>query len=269
MTCRTRVAGPAPARRLPLRLESLAAALVSLSMATGCGDVTYPPQPGTRELVVHGMIAGGQTEQEVVLEYTRFVGEGVYRDLTPASGAEINVTGEGSHDFAEDPQRPGVYRGSFAPTPGTRYVLRIRGPNGETVGGETVVPGAPAWLSPGSDTTVVWGSWVSMVWSSAPHAAAYVLVQAAAGEPSAPLALQHPAVMADTAFMTQPGNRGVNLHLRIAAVDSNYVRYVAPQGPDVTGRVRATVEGAYGLFGSYSIGGSRLVAVQFGGSTPP
>jgi hypothetical protein len=236
------------------------AALVLL--VTGCDGGGYPTVPGPRALVVHGMLGAGTSEQEILLEYTRYVHEGFFRDLTPVSGARMTVSGTAQHAFREDPLRPGVYRASFVPAAGERYALHIEGPDGERVRGETVVPQAPRLISPGADTTVALGSFVTVLWSSSPAAAAYVITDSPAAQPGNLGALLHPAVLADTSFTTQPGMFGrTAFHFRVTAVDDNYVRYL-PSGSDDPRRIRQTVDGAYGLFGSYASSGARTITVR-------
>ncbi|MDQ3557325.1 MAG: hypothetical protein M3409_11210 [Gemmatimonadota bacterium] len=52
----------------------------------------------------------------------------------------------------------------------------------------------------------------------------------------------------------------------VIAMDANYLRYVASSNGSAPGgdrnRVRSTVRGGYGLFGSYSISNSRLLEIQ-------
>jgi hypothetical protein len=237
------------------------AALV-LFVTSGCEGDGYPTVPGPRALVVHGMLGAGTSEQEILLEHTRYVHEGFFRDLTPVSGARVTVSGTAPHAFREDPLQPGVYRASFVPAAGERYVLQIEGPDGERVRGETLVPQAPRLISPGADTAVALGSFVTVLWSSSPAAAAYVITDSPAGEAGNLGALLHPAVLADTSFTTQPGMFGrTAFHMRVTAVDSNYVRH-RPGGSEDSRRIRQTVDGAYGLFGSYASSGVRTITIR-------
>ncbi|CAN5780767.1 hypothetical protein BH23GEM3_BH23GEM3_03690 [soil metagenome] len=238
-----------------------------LLVITGCDwhGAAYPSEPDAGSLVVHGMLAEGAPEQEIILEYTRRLDEGYYRGLTPASGAHITVTGKETHAFREDPKHPGVYRASFVPHRGERYTLRIEGPAGESVTSQTEVPGSPQLISPGADTVIRWGEHVTVRWSSVPAAAGYVLIDRPPGEPGLLRALSYPNVLRDTSLIMQPGKLGgTSFHIRVVAVDANYRWYRTGEisDPEERSRTRSTVEGGYGLFGSFSIGNSRLISLQ-------
>jgi hypothetical protein len=243
--------------------EALQVAALLVGVAACGGE--YPTTKGERSLVVHGMLAEGDAAQEIILEYTRHLNEGIYRGLTPASGARITVSGSAEHHFTEDPHRLGVYVASFVPAAGEHYLLRIDGPRGERVTGDTRIPGVPHVISPRSDTTLTLGSFVTVQWSASEAAAAYVLVDAAPGEPSSLTALWHPPILGDTSVTLQPGRfGGTALHLRIAAVDSNYAAYhrTGSFAPEQRSRIRTTVDGAYGLFGAYAISERRTLFVR-------
>lgn len=234
---------------------------MGLAAAPSCDGGRYPTGAAPRVLVVHGMLATGAPEQQLVLEYSRGIDEGVYRGLTPASGAAVTVSAGQAHPFQEDPRRPGVYRAAFTPVAGERYLLRIQGPAGEVVQGEAVAPGRPDMLAPAADTTVPLGGYATLRWTSAPHAAAYVLVEGVPGQPGTPGALLHPAILAGTSLTLQPGAfGGTSFTFRVAAVDANYVAYAGadPAGP----RVRSTVQGGYGVFGAYALGDPRSIRVR-------
>jgi hypothetical protein len=252
---------PAAGRSLPVH-ALLGSALLCLSATMGC-DGGYPTTPAEPSLVVHGMLRAGSEDQRILLEYTRRIEEGFFRGLTPASGARITVRGATTHEFNEDPARPGVYFASFAPPPGQRYTLRIDGPAGETVVGETVVPHAPLLILPARDTTISLGMALTITWSSSPAAAAYIITDRPAGEPTHFLSLLHPPMRADTSFTTTPGAFGRNdFHYRVTAVDSNYVHYKSVPGTGERSLIRLTVDGAYGLFGSYAQSELRRVTVR-------
>ncbi len=135
----------------------LAAAMLTAASLGGCENPAAPPptELAARDLVVHGMLRGGAPEQEILLEFTRPVKDGLYRGLTPASGAEVTVTGPvATHRFAEDADHPGVYRASFLAEGGVSYALRVRGPGGQLLEGETTVPGTVRLTVPSRDTLI-------------------------------------------------------------------------------------------------------------------
>lgn len=261
-----RLSGPArvlPGLRTPW--PSSCAVLCAL-FAAGCEryGAEYPTETEVRYLVVHGMLGLGAQDQEIVVEYSRGIGDGYYRGLTPAAGAEVVVVGDGTYRYQEDPAHPGVYRATFSPRPGVRYALGVRGPAGEMVTAETVVPDASRLIAPGADTTIAWGNYVTLRWSSAPGAAGYVVIDRPPGAPGPIGALVHPYILRDTSVTTQPGLfGGTSFYFRIAAVDASYVRYIegAP-GDSSAGRIRSTVSGGYGLFGSYALSNARAVTVR-------
>ncbi len=241
-------------------------ALVALAV-TACGsrDPTYPGARGDPHLIVHGMLAAGAAQQEIILEYTRGIEDGYFRGLTPASGARITVSGGGVFAFEEDSRRPGVYLASFTPRSGERYTLRVHGPAGETATAETVVPGIPQIVAPARDTVVARDNRVPVRWLST-SAAGYVVVQAPPNQPSPLTRLLYPAIGRDTSAVIQFGVLGgTAFQLRVAAVDSNFVHFA---GADTEmsaadrSRIRGTVAGAYGLFGSFGLSNPRLVSLQ-------
>lgn len=241
----------------------MAVVLLSFICIAGCGR-DYPTESQASFLVVHGMVAAAESRQEIIVEQAREIGAGYYKGLTPASGVEVTVSGDRVYAFDEDPARPGVYTAMFRPRSGERYSLRITGPAGEVIMGETVIPGAPELISPGADTVIFWGNYVDLSWSSVPTAAGYVIIDAPPEQPASIPAILHPTLVSDTTIQIQPGKfGGTAFHIRVAAVDSNYVRY--EQGvsdSDDRSRVRSTVDGGYGLFGSYGLSDARLIAVQ-------
>lgn len=247
--------------RFPLFLT-----ISSLLLAPACEwhDGTYPTDTGARSLVVHGMLASGESRQEIILEYGRNLGDGYFKGLTPATGAQVDVVGEDAHDFREDPARPGVYQAVFAPQPGSRYALRIRGPAGEVVTAETLVPGPPRFIAPAADTAIAVGTTVSLHWSSAPVAAAYVFGDHRPGKGSDPGALLSPAILNDTSYTILGIFGGTSYPYRVAAVDSNYIRYTqrAPGSVRERDPVSSTVTGAFGLFGSYAMSDTRTISIR-------
>lgn len=229
----------------------------------GC-EQGYPTTSQVPSLVVHGMLAADEPRQEILVEYTRSLSEGYFKGLTPASGARVAVVGNEAHPFQEDPARPRVYVAAFAPRPGERVSLQVQGPAGEVVTAETMIPEAPRLVSPEADTTVAWGGYVTPRWSSVPTAGGYVLTDSPPGQPSPIGSLLHPTVLGDTAVQIQPGKfGGTTFHIRVAAVDRNYERYMQrTSDSDDRSRIRSTVTGGYGLFGSYAVSNSRLVSVK-------
>lgn len=252
---------------MSLPLLRLGCALFSLLVASGCewhgGE--YPTAPAARLLVVHGMLAGSELQQEIIVEYARGIHEGYFRGLTPARGARVVVAGEETYEFQEDPERPGVYRATFSPVSGERYALQVRGPAGELVTSETLVPHSAQLISPGSDTTISLGGYITVRWSEVPAAAGYVLLDRPPGQPSSGATLLQPGILSETELRIQPGAfGGTTFQIRVAAVDANYRRYMRPSS-DGSGEQeyrRDTVEGGHGLFGSYSLSDSRLISVQ-------
>ncbi|HEY8470243.1 MAG TPA: DUF4249 family protein [Longimicrobiales bacterium] len=258
----------------------LAVALLPL-LVPGCArvDSSYPTEGDLRVLVVHGMLVADTAEQEILVEYTRAIEEGIDRAvLTPASGARVSVESGGTvHPFMEDPAQPGIYRARFTPRAGERYRLRIEGPRGETATAETVIPGTPRITVPSADTTVDVrtppniGEVVRFHWTSAPGAG-YVLVLRlpTRDEPTEFLSLMNAyrtSVQTDTTaehpfggLVSYPGGARVN----IAAVDSNYARFVSrdPLETIPESRARSPLEGAYGLFGSVAFSNTRLISVR-------
>lgn len=253
----------------------LALVLLCFQMLGACAswDAPSPTEPEERHLVVHGMLQAGSGEQEIIVEYTRPIRDGYYRGLTPASGLQVVVRAAESHTFAEDPQHPGLYRASFVPRGGQRYALEVRGPEGQTVTGETLIP-EPIRLSlPSRDTIVKRGEKVTLHWTSAASAKAYVLVARLPGRPaSTEDVLTDKDILADTVLVEDVEMRGLlrgfaqTVQYTVAAVDANYAGYVlsAPEG-NAEGnrrRIRKTVQGGYGLFGAYALSNSRIIGVQ-------
>lgn len=244
------------------RFETLitAATMLFVPVITGCewGGARYPTEPATQQLVVHGMLGAGEQTQEIVLEYTRDIKDGYFKGLTPASGAEVLVVADESHQFDEDPARPGVYRAMFSPRPGTRYALQVRGRAGEVVTAETVVPAVPQLIAPGADTTISLGNFVTFRWSSVPTAAGYIVIDRPPGQPTPALVVLNPGIVGDTSATGQPGKFGGKLfYYRIAAVDANYVRYI-----NGTSRIGGAVTGGFGVFGSYAVSNARTVSIR-------
>lgn len=211
------------------------------------------------------MLAAGAASHEIILEYTRGIEEGYYRGLTPASGARVAVNGRRSVEFEEDTLRPGVYRGAFTPEPGERYTLRIEGPAGEVATSETRIPGIPRITVPHQDTTVTPGTDVAVRWSSV-AAAGYTLVRSAPNRQTSVGSLRHVSFVRDTALVMQFGVfGGTAFDLRIVAVDENFIHYTGDGSQEESrsrNRVRSTVDGAYGLFGSYGMSDVRRISLQ-------
>jgi hypothetical protein len=213
------------------------------------------------------MLLAATDRQEIVVEYTRSVPEGFYRGVTPASGAQVTVTGSEVHRFSEDPQRPGIYRASFLPRSGERYTLRVQGPAGEVVTGVTTVPGAPRLLAPERDTTVALGRELVLRWNRSPHAAAYTWIHFELNRPSflAGIPKQDTATTVNTGTLTLSVSQEVKVQLQVAAVDSNYVRYEEGRAgdlPDARYQLRSTVQGGWGLFGSAALSNPRVVTIR-------
>lgn len=259
---------------------TLAPTLLLLSVL-GCAglDSPYPTEGELRALVVHGMLVADTAEQEILVEYTRAIKDGVYRGgLTPAAGASVSVeVGGVVHAFMEDAAEPGLYRARFTPRQGETYRLRIEGPAGEVVTAETVVPGTPRIIVPAADTTVdidateFLSDSVRFDWTSA-AGAGYILVLRlpSRDEPAnlfSPLYYQRSYVWQDTTLYSIFGSIVAfpdGARVNIAAVDSNYAQFVS-QYPIETvpeSRVRSPLRGAYGLFGSVAFSNTRTISVK-------
>lgn len=258
-----------PARPLRLRashrllISALSVGSAALLLA-GCGQsTTYPAHGVERDLIVHGMLFGNRQEQEISVEYTRLMNDGFFRGITPASGADVIVTGTEAHRFAEDPERPGIYRASFAPRAGERYTLRIRGPRGEQVAAETRVPGAPQLGVPSRDTSVQRYQDVSLYWARAPAAHRYIGLKSASRYPNSLQMFFSPKH--DTTATVQLGLMlEEQVRIAIAAVDSNYSEYIQSRVGDAgpSYRFRSTVQGGWGLFGSAAVSEPRLITFE-------
>lgn len=198
------------------------------------------------------------------MEHTRGIGDGYFRGLTPASGAEVLVTGEVDHRFSEDPERPGIYVAAFSPRAGMAYRLEVRGADGQVLTGRTTVPSPSPFTSPAADTTIAPGGYLSVAWSSVPGAAAYLLLDRAPGSATSWVGLIYPTILADTAVRVQPGKFGGNsFHLRVATVDSSFLAYARGPADDSTrSRIPTVVSGGYGLFGSYALSDTRVISVK-------
>lgn len=242
-------------------------------------DSPYPTEGELRALVVHGMLVADTAEQEILVEYTRNIKDGVYRGgLTPASGASVSVeVGGVVHAYVEEAAEPGLYRARFTPRQGERYRLRIEGPAGEVVTAEAVVPGTPRIIVPAADTTVdigaveFLGDSVRFDWTPAAGSGyVFVLRLPSRDEPAnlfSPLYYQRTYVWQDTtgyyifgSIVAFPDGARVN----IAAVDANYAQFVSqypietiPESP-----VRSPLRGAYGLFGSVAFSNTRTISVR-------
>ncbi len=237
--------------------------LLAFLLLAGCDHQAAGPSNGSaRSLVVHGVLLAGTHEQEILVEYTRGVGEGIYKGITPASGAEVTVTGHAVHRFVEDPKRPGSYRASFTPRPGGLYMLRIRGPGGEAVSSWTRIPGTPQLTAPSRDTVVQRAVDVVFRWTATTDASGYMVVFYDTARPRFPF--ERPVIRAeDNAVTVQLGLMGERqMRLAVAAADSNYLRYVQMRfrDPGPKYRFQSTVEGGWGLFGSAALSDSRLIS---------
>lgn len=238
--------------------------ILLLSLACERHGGSYPTDPNSRSLVVHGMIGPGEQRQAIIVEYSRGIVDGYFKGLTPATGAEVEVVGDQVYHFFEDPGNPGVYRAEFTPRPGQRYKLQVRVPTGEVLTAETLVPDTPRPVSPSVDTTISWGDYVTLRWSSAAGAASYVLGSYDPGSPSSINALLHPSLWKDTTATVQPWIGGTMFHYRVAAVDSNYLRYLksTPVEDEEHHPTYSSVNGGYGLFGSYALSSTWSISVR-------
>lgn len=255
----------------------LAAALFAAAALGGCerSPAPHPTEPAARDLVVHGMLRSGVPEQEILLEFTRPVKDGLYRGLTPASGAVVAVTGPGAtHRFAEDVDHPGVYRASFIPEGGASYALHVRGPEGQTLESETTVPGPIRLTVPTRDTVIDRrnAAQVTFRWTRGRSSRGYALESTVPDRPPTAYSLggfgtgQDTSLVLDVAIESLLSGFATQMRFSAIAMDANYLRYVASSDGGAPGgdrnRVRSTVRGGYGLFGSYSISNPRLLGIQ-------
>lgn len=234
---------------------SLALALLSAPLLlAGCEQsTTYPAHEGERELVLHGVLIANKPEQEILVEYTRLMNDGFFRGITPASGADVMVTGSETYRFIEDPEQPGVYRASFIPQAGAQYALRIRGPQDELVTAATMVPGAPRLIMPANDTVVKRNLDIPLYWTHVPTARAYMGLDVTFFPTE------------DTTATVRLGlMREMEVRLAIAAVDSNVFEYFFNRGGGAGPqyRFRSTVQGGWGLFGSAAVSEPRLITFE-------
>jgi hypothetical protein len=202
------------------------------------------------------MLLTSTDQQEIIVEHTRSIEDGFFRGITPVSGAQVVVEGAGTHEYREDPARPGIYRASFVPRSGQRYTLTVRDVGGAVAASTTVVPGVPTLLSPSADTAVGRYDDVVVRWNAAPQAAGYVWIATEPNDSSFVTGI----IVADTTDTVQLGlfayNFGDEMRLSIASVDSHYVEY-NPGGllPGDRYQLRTTIDGGWGLFGSAAFSG--------------
>lgn len=219
--------------------------------------------------MVHGLLGEGVPQQELLVERARAVGEGFYRGLTPVSGASVIVRGaEGSFAFVE--QAPGIYRASLTPRGGQVYSLEVHGPAGQVVTGETRVPEAVRVTVPARDTSVTHRNsvYIPFHWTRAPSAFGYLLLSRNPERPTGIDDLPLGGALRDTTAVTDPVLAGLlagsarRLQYVVVAVDVNYHRYRAWNREDgVRSSFNSTVQGGYGLFGSYSVSAPRILTL--------
>ncbi|MDQ3606638.1 MAG: hypothetical protein M3418_10710, partial [Gemmatimonadota bacterium] len=137
----------------------------------------------------------------------------------------------------------------------------IRGPEGETVVAETQVPGIPRLVAPSRDTTVARNREIRLVWTHSAGAAGYIYIAPNPNTPSFFSGVINKDTMATVALATSYTGGG-QVHLRIAAVDSNYVRYKARQELLDRGSFVSTVQGGWGLFGSVAYSDPRVIRLE-------
>jgi hypothetical protein len=248
-----------------------------LAVGAGCGgwDAPYPTSPGEDALVVHGLLREGAAEHEILVERTRELRDGFYRGHTPVSGAVVSVSGpDGTRTFTEDPAQPGVYRAAFPVQGGASYVLRVTSPGGNHVRGQTQVPTSIRLNVPAADTTVQHRDipQVAFHWTSSTYAGGYKVVPSVPGRSTGmndlPLGggIPDTTVVVDIALESILYGFAKEIRYSVAAVDANYRHYYAvgdSAGTSrTTDRIRSTVEGGYGLFGSYTLSNTRSVKIQ-------
>lgn len=259
------------------RLFAVFAAVATLAACSAYGD-PYPTGVEVHELVVHGLLIADRAEQEILVEYVRPIDNGMYRDLNPASGAEVMVEAHDgtTHRFEEVVDSPGVYRAMFTPRAGERWALRVEGRGGEVVTGVTIIPEPAILHFPEADTVIVLpegafgGTSIALRWSPA-DGAGYVIAYRwlDSDQPSNVLTdllydytLVHDGLEATASFGVMAYITGARV--AVATVDSMYARYVSasPRETVPRSRARSTLEGGYGLFGSIAFSEFRRIEVQ-------
>jgi len=246
-----------------MRLLTRRSAPAVLALVCGCNG--YPSAPAERALVVHGVLVADAASQEILVEQIRPVSRGVYRGLNPLPGTRVSVAGpHGVVTFREDATEEGRYRASFVPRSGELYTLLVEGPGGERVTAQTLVPRAPRLLAPSRDTAVVQLEQYRVTWSAS--APGYIVAQGALdGGPSTRERVVFAYTLRDTTATVAINFNESGHVLRVAAVDSSYVRYtrnaqfgdLRPQNP-----LRSEVQGGYGVFASTAFSESRRITSQ-------
>lgn len=260
------------------RLVAVFAAVATLAVCSAYGD-PYPADAEVHELVVHGLLIADRAEQEIVVEYVRPISDGMYRGLSPASGAAITVEAHDGtmHRFEEVVDSPGVYRAMFTPRAGERWTLRVVDGAGEVVTGATVIPEPTILHSPEADTVIVLpegafgGTRIALRWSPA-DGAGYVIAYRwlDSDQPSnvlTDLLYAYTTVLNGLEASAPIGSwmdYTAGARVGVATVDSMYARYVSafPRETVPRSRARSTLEGGYGLFGSVAFSEFRRVEVQ-------
>lgn len=234
-----------------------------LTTASACGG--YPSAPADLELVVHGMLVADTAPQEILVERTRPVRDGLFRGLNPLPGTRVSLAGPGGEiAFMEDPAQAGLFRASFIPRAGDRFTLLVEGPGGERVTAETLVPERARLLAPTRDTAVVALEEYRASWTGT--GPGYVISQGALdGGPSSRGRVLFRYTHRDTTALLALDYGESGHLLRIAAVDANYVRYtqdgrygdLRPQTP-----LRSEVQGGYGVFASVAFSEARRISLR-------
>ncbi|HEU0012569.1 MAG TPA: hypothetical protein VFQ45_02760 [Longimicrobium sp.] len=272
-----------------MRRHVLALALLPAA-AAGCLREPDPFEYTEIALSVHGVVRADDRGLRLTLMRGVQGGgaEPVDAEITVSSGATAvtlaphdGTDPDGCYGPEYPPQAfPGCYTGTLpqAPAPGSRWQLAADVAGGGTITGSTVVPAPPALLSPAAGTRLFFRRWeqpaeFDVAWQTpnAPRVeirvdegvafqggarlagsscfVAHRQVEAAVGQPSG---TRHMYVD-DVYCYNGPGGEiqwdSAAVPVMVTAFDSAYAEF-ALHGSSVTKKRNASLQGAYGVFGS-------------------
>jgi hypothetical protein len=249
------------------------AALATALVAAACEFNTTAIAPPRASVVVHAVLNPALSQQMLLLERTltgvlevdatRFdpsspiaSGGGV-----PIEGAEVSMQSESGARWVAASAGGGVYLFATGPgsrlTPGLRYSLRIRTPEGEIVTGEAQVPATSAAPALPVRTFDRESDTLHIQWPAVPGARSYALRVDA---PTGPFYF-----FVDSLSMRLPGGLrnlfapgiprvfipGFRQVVTVSAVDVNYFDYYRSRSDAFTGTGQIThLDGAIGFFGA-------------------
>lgn len=299
------------ARAPVARLRALLAPALA-GLAAACAFDTIALPPGKPAVVVHGVLVPGVVDQVILLERSlggaplppRTASDSldpiVADGGTPIRDARVVVTDAERGDsvvLVEDRRwraggkGSGVYRfrswmplvaandpvPAFLLTPGRRYTLRVRTPEGEVVTGSTVIPqgtGGVASTVPRQFDRDRDSMYVG--WSAVPRAARYeVRIESPAGAYQAFVdSLEY--LVSGALAHTQVAGRprvfwpGFRQRITVSAVDTNLFDYYRSGSDPVTQRgLLQGLSGGLGVFGSLVRVRERVVDVIGPAGAPP